>query len=159
MAETRQNFGPGQGERYSAGRGEPSISEKTRPGTETAVGAIKDKAKEIVAEATEMAGKAKEKAEEWASTAATKADETRSTVGHGIEVFADKVRQTAPKEGVLASAASNVADRFEAAGSYIREHDLPSIGRDAKNLIRRYPLGAVLLGLGVGFMLSRATRR
>jgi hypothetical protein len=94
----------------------------------------------------------------WASAAAEKVGEARTALGEGVESLAGKIRETAPQAGMLGSAARGVADRLESAGCYLRRHDFNDMGRDLTNLMRRYPVPTLLVGLGVGFLLSRAKR-
>jgi hypothetical protein len=51
-----------------------------------------------------------------------------------------------------------VADTLETGGRYLQEHGLSGIGDDFSNLIRRNPIPAVLVGIGVGFLLARSLR-
>jgi hypothetical protein len=50
-----------------------------------------------------------------------------------------------------------VAGALESSGRYLEEQGLSGIGEDLTNLIRRNPLPAILLGIGLGFLLARAT--
>jgi len=121
-------------------------------------GKAKDKAQEWAASAADMAGKAKDKAQEWAGAAADKVSGARETVGESIASAAGSIRDHGPQDGTLGSATGKVADTLEAAGSYIQEHDFKAMGEDVAGLIRRYPLQSMLVGFGLGFMLARMTR-
>jgi hypothetical protein len=59
---------------------------------------------------------------------------------------------------MMGTAASRVADTLETGGRYLQEHGLSGIGDDFSNLIRRNPIPAVLVGIGVGFLLARSLR-
>jgi hypothetical protein len=52
-----------------------------------------------------------------------------------------------------------VAQTLDTTGRYLKEEGLKGIGEDVSNLIRRHPLQAVLLGIGVGYLLARSTAR
>jgi hypothetical protein len=73
--------------------------------------------------------------------------------------LAGTIRQSAPNEGMIGSAASTVAERLEAGGRYLEEETLSDLSREAMDLIRRYPLQAMLVGIGIGYLIARATRR
>lgn len=131
--------------------------------------AVKDKAKELASSAGELAEQAKEKVQDWAGTATTQAKDlasaavnkvsgARSSVGEGIESLADKIRDKGPHEGMLGTATSGVADTMHSAGAYLRDHDFSEMGKDVTNVIRRYPVQSLLIGIGLGFLLARATR-
>jgi hypothetical protein len=94
-----------------------------------------------------------------ASNVGQKAGETVSNVGSQMRNLAGTIRQSAPNEGVIGSAASTVAEGLEAGGRYLEEETLRNLGREATDLIRRYPLQAMLIGIGIGYLMARATRR
>jgi hypothetical protein len=47
---------------------------------------------------------------------------------------------------------------LDSGGAYLQEHDLRGMADDMTNLIRRYPIQSLLVGIGVGFLLAKATR-
>ena len=55
-------------------------------------------------------------------------------------------------------AASAVAQGLEGAGSYLQQHGFGDMADDLGDVIRRFPIPAVLIGIGVGFLLAKATR-
>ena len=59
---------------------------------------------------------------------------------------------------MLGSAASAVADTLESSGRYLEESGLSGIGEDLTSMIRRNPVPALLVGIGLGFLIARATR-
>jgi hypothetical protein len=71
--------------------------------------------------------------------------------------MAGTVREHAPS-GVMGTAASRVADTLESGGRYLREEGLRGMGEDLTELVRRNPIPALLIGIGVGFLLARVTR-
>jgi hypothetical protein len=50
---------------------------------------------------------------------------------------------------------TKVAGGLESAGSYLEEQKFEHIVSDVTNVIRRYPVQSVLIGLTVGFFLAR----
>jgi ElaB/YqjD/DUF883 family membrane-anchored ribosome-binding protein len=118
-------------------------------------------------QAKEAAGQAAEKGKDLlhqagdavqsaASAVGQKAEDATASVGKGIEHVADKVRDTGPKEGMLGSATRGVADTLEGAGKYLEDKNLTGMMDDVTGLIKRNPVPAVLLGLGIGFLVGRA---
>jgi uncharacterized protein YjbJ (UPF0337 family) len=93
------------------------------------------------------------------SSVVTKASEPMSAVGEKMESLADVIREKAPHEGAVGTAASTVANKLGAAGSYLQQRDLDHMASDLSSMIRRYPVPALLVGLGIGFLLARSTRR
>jgi len=95
-------------------------------------------------------------AKESAAAAATKVAQAASVVGEKIGSLADVIREKAPQEGTVRTAATVVAKKLDAAGSYLQEKDLGEMGGDLARLIRRYPLPALLIGLGIGYLWGRS---
>ncbi|HLN32497.1 MAG TPA: hypothetical protein VK395_32515 [Gemmataceae bacterium] len=124
---------------------------------------LKDKATEE-ASALSMKGRdaistAAAKTRDVASSTLQMAEGAVDTVGGEMKSLASSIREKAPVGGMFGNAASGVANTLESGGAYLQERNLHGLGGDATNLIRRYPLQALLLGLGVGFLVGRIVRR
>jgi uncharacterized protein YjbJ (UPF0337 family) len=107
----------------------------------------------------EKAAEATRTAAETFSSAIGKASQPISAVGEKIGSLAGAIREKAPHEGTVATAATTVADKLDAAGSYLQEKKLDHMMTDLSSLIRRYPVPSLLIGLGIGYLLARSTRR
>jgi hypothetical protein len=75
-----------------------------------------------------------------------------------MQSLAGTIREKAPQEGMMGHAASSVAGALESGGRYLQEEGLSGMGRDISSLIRRNPIPAVLIGVGIGYLIARATR-
>jgi hypothetical protein len=84
-------------------------------------------------------------------------DATRA-VGERIGSLAETIRARAPSEGGIRTAATRLADGLEATAGYLRERRLEEVGRDLTGTLRRYPTQAVLVALGLGYLLTRRFR-
>jgi hypothetical protein len=131
-----------------------SVAEKAK---ETASG-VGERIRETTSSAASSVQDMARKAGDVASNVGHRAGETVSNVGGQMRNLAGTIRQNAPSEGVIGSAACGVADSLEASGRYLQEETLSDLGHQATDLIRRYPLQAVLVGFGIGFLMARATR-
>lgn len=121
--------------------------------TATAAGSqASDKAKEI---ASNVAGKAKE----MASNMGNKAEDATHAFGSGMQSLAGTIRDHSPQSGMLGSATGSVASSLESGGKYLQQEGLSGIANDITDLIRRNPLPSLLVGVGIGFILARATSR
>jgi uncharacterized protein YjbJ (UPF0337 family) len=89
----------------------------------------------------------------------TSAVQPISAVGEKIGSLADVIREKAPHEGAVGTAATAVAEKLDVAGSYLQEKDLNHVLSDVSSMIRRYPVPSLLVGLGIGYLLARSTRR
>jgi hypothetical protein len=87
------------------------------------------------------------------------ADSATSAVGSGMESLAGTIRDHTPHEGMIGTASNAVADTLESGGRYLKEHTPAEMFNDVTDLIRRNPLTCVMVGLGVGFLLARLTKR
>jgi ElaB/YqjD/DUF883 family membrane-anchored ribosome-binding protein len=137
---------------------------------------VKGKAQElassVILQVQETASDVSDKAHEWAGNVASKAQETATAavdktndgiaaVGHKMNALAGSVRDAAPPNGAIGSAAGAVADELQAGGQYLEQHNLEAIGKDLTDLVRRHPIPSVLIGFGAGCLLGMAisTRR
>jgi hypothetical protein len=112
--------------------------------------AVVDKAKGAASSVAHTVGQA-------GSTVGEKANEATSAVGSGMKSLAGTIRENTPREGVLGTASSAVANTLESGGRYLQEEGLGGMAEDVTNLIRRNPIPAVLVGIGIGFLLAKIT--
>ena len=113
----------------------------------------------MVARAKDAASSVAHTVGEAGSAVGEKAKEATSAVGGGMKSLAGTIRQNAPHQGALGTASSSVADTLDKGGRYLQEEGLSGMGGDVTNLIRRNPIPAVLVGIGVGFLLAKLTTR
>jgi hypothetical protein len=73
-----------------------------------------------------------------------------------MEKVADTVRDQGPNSGILGTATHGVADAIEGTGKYLEDKNLHGMMEDVTGLIKRNPIPAVLIGLGIGFLAGRA---
>ena len=90
-----------------------------------------DKSAGVAATVTGAAQDVASRVTEVAGTAATKAQE------------------------MAGSAATAVSDTVAGVGSYVQDKGVQGLSADLTTLIRRYPVPALLIGLGIGFVLAR----
>jgi hypothetical protein len=155
--------------RHSAGQ----AAEKAKEGVSHAADAAREgfgQAADKARDAASQAGQAVQNAasavgqtvQQTASTAAHtvghKAEQATSAVGQGMRSLADTVRHQGPESGVLGSATHQVADTLDQTGRYIEDKNLSGMLDDMTGLIKRNPIPAVLIGLGIGFLLGRTLR-
>jgi ElaB/YqjD/DUF883 family membrane-anchored ribosome-binding protein len=144
----------------------------TTTGNKGTVGQTFDKARDTAAnvaeKAKDVAGQAVDKAKEAASSvggmvsdaaknAGRKADDLTSSAGTGIKHFGDTIREHAP-QGVLGDAAKTVASTTKQVGNYLEEEGLSGMFEDMTNLIKRNPIPAILVGVGLGVLIGRVMK-
>jgi len=134
------------------------VGEKIGEKVEDLSSAASQKAGAVAERAKEMARDASSRAGEVAKNVGHKTEEAVSSVGGQMKSLAGTIREKAPHEGMLGSTASAVANTLDSGGAYLQEHDLRGMAHDMTNLIRRYPIQSLLVGIGVGFLIAKATR-
>jgi ElaB/YqjD/DUF883 family membrane-anchored ribosome-binding protein len=147
--------------------GTPQDLKKKAEAAGTYVGQVADDAKEKVQDAAskvaqkgqELASDVSHKAQDMASKAVEKTDDAIANVGHQMTTVAGKLREHAPEQGVVGSAAATVADNLQAGGRYLEQHGLKEMASDLTEVIKRHPVPAVLLGVGLGCMLGMSLSR
>ena len=122
-----------------------------------------DKAKEAAAYLGEMASRAASAVGAMASQAAnsvgTKADDLTASAGAGIQGLGDKLSKNTPHAGVLGSVSQSVADTVKEGGEYLESAKFSGMTGDIARLIRRYPIPAALIGVGLGWFAWRKLKR
>jgi len=108
-----------------------------------------DKAKEAVAAVGEMAG-------QTVSAVGKEADDLTATAGRDIKKCGDTLGSRSPHSGLVGHASQALADTLKDSGHYLEEAKLSGMTDDFTKLIQQNPLPAVLIGMGVGFVLGRA---
>jgi len=101
---------------------------------------------------------ASQKVQDVAHAAGQKAEDATASLGSGLKTAAEKVRENAPHEGMLGRGAEAVASTLDRGGDYLREKNLHGMAEDMTEMIKRNPIPAVLLGIGLGFLLGRTLR-
>jgi len=121
-----------------------------------------DKAKDVASQAYDKAKESASSVGEMVSGAASsvgkKAEDLTASAGSSIRHLGDTLSQKAPHEGMLGNASQTVANTLRDSGKYIEEAGLSGMTEDVTELIRRNPFPAVLVGLGIGFLIGRALR-
>jgi ElaB/YqjD/DUF883 family membrane-anchored ribosome-binding protein len=114
------------------------------------------KAGEKVQQATSAA---MSKAQDLASSASRRVDEAAAALGERVRSAGGAIRERGPREGMLGSATGAVAESLENTGRYIQEEGIGGMAEDITELIRRNPIPAMLVGVGIGFLLAKMLRR
>lgn len=119
-------------------------------------GQFVDKAKEVGGQFVDKASGAVQGGRKMAENLGERAEDALHAVGSGMKSGGEFLRENMPREGMLGTASSRVADTLDTAGKYFEQHNLGNIGEDLTNLIRRNPLPALLCAAAIGFLFARA---
>lgn len=125
-------------------------------------GTVGDKAKDLAGtvgdKAKDMVHSAGDRATDMGKSAVHMADNATAKVGHSFQDAADKIRDKGPHDGMMGNASRHVADTLERGGRYLQEEGVSGMANDVTDLIKRNPIPALLIGIGVGYLIGRALR-
>ncbi len=86
-----------------------------------------------------------------------KAEDATAAVGNSLRAAGDVIRQNAPHDGTLGKASSAVARTLEETGDYLKREGLEGMACDMTNMVKKNPIPALFIAVGVGFLLARST--
>jgi hypothetical protein len=112
-----------------------------------------------VERAKDVASAVAHTAEDAAAYVGQKAEETTAAVAGGLKSLGNTIRDNTPQGGMVGEASAAVASSLESTGRYLQEEGLEGIAGEVTNLIRRNPIAAVLVGIGIGVLLAKLTTR
>jgi hypothetical protein len=139
-----QNFG------NSVGQAATNAANNAADNVKNAAGYVQDRAKDAACQVSKSA-------EDAASYFGQRAEDATTAVGGRLKAAGDALRHNVPQDGTLGQASSAVAKTLEDTGSYLEREGLQGISHDMTNLIKRNPIPALLIGVGLGFLVARAT--
>lgn len=100
------------------------------------------------------------KGEDFINKASDKARETAESVGDKIagasEAIQGKLKETGKEVGEVVTA---VSDKVRSSAQYLEDSSVQEVVEDVTTLIKRYPIHAILIGAGIGFLLARGRSR
>lgn len=123
------------------------------------MGAANDKLKKAQDAGSQALDKTKDAAAAAGEALVESADAGAAAVGGGIKTLAGTIRDKGPHEGMLGDATSTLAQGLEAGGRYLQKEGVSGMADDITEMIKRNPIPAVLVGVGIGFMLAQLTSR
>lgn len=142
-------------------KGREAVSSMTERGIEMASSAThsaQEAASSAAQRARDVASQVSQSASDAASSLGHRAEDATASVASGMRSLAGTLREKMPHEGMLGSASSAVADSLDRGGRYVEEEGLKGIASNVTDLVRRYPIPALLIGLGIGYLIARSLR-
>jgi len=143
----------------SVGQAASDVKNKAQDFGSAAMSQAKDTASHLTDKARDAASGVADQARGAADYVGRRAEDATSAAGGSLKSLASQVRQNAPHEGVIGSAATYAAGALDRTGDYLREQGLSGMAEDFTGLIRRNPIPALLIGVAFGFLVARATSR
>jgi len=127
-------------------------------GSTTTEAPAQDTASKVTGMARDVASNVGQQTAAAGSFIAHKADDAASTVGGEMKSLAGTIRDKGPHEGMLGNASSAVASTLESAGQEL-EQGLGVMVEDVTSLVRRHPVPAILIGIGLGVLIARVVMK
>jgi len=98
-------------------------------------------------------------ASEALSSAGQQAADLAASLGSGMQSLAGNIRAHSPSQEPLSQLASGVAELLDRAGQALQEEGVGQLAGELTGLIRRFPVTAVCVAAGAGFLLAQTARR
>jgi len=136
-----------------------NVADKAKDAAHNVADKAKDTAHSVVDTARDAASHAGQAVSGAASTVGKKAEEWTADAGHKVSSLADTVRHQGPGgSGMLGKANEALAEGLDSAGGYMSDKNLSGMMSDVTDLIKRNPIPALLVGLGIGYLLGKSLR-
>lgn len=97
-------------------------------------------------------------AQQTAGELGKQSDELAARAGAGVQAMGDRLGECCPQSGLLGSASQAVARTVREGGEYIEEAKLSGMTADVVSVIRKNPISAILIALGMGWCVGRKLR-
>ena len=131
-------------------------------GTQNVGGNVADRARDMARGATETARDAAtgvmDRARDVAGNVADKARDVAGNVADTARDWASGAVGAVADTDVVNKAGEYVSDAWESGSRYFQEHNFKDMADDVAGVIRRNPIPALLVGIGLGFVLARSMR-
>jgi hypothetical protein len=117
---------------------------------------LSEKAAEVKEKVADFGRKAMENIDDSRENTAGALDQTAAKLHSGVDHLSGAAHSAADQ---ISGVAHVTADKLQAAANYIRETDLKGIGKDLKDIVKRYPGPALAAAALLGFIVARGLRR
>ena len=118
----------------------------------------RDAAREAVETARDTATGVMDRARDVAGNVADKARDVAGNVADTARDWASGAVNAVKDSSVVNKAEECVSDAWEAGSRFVQEHHIKDLAEDVAGVIRRNPIPALLIGVGVGFLIGRSLR-
>jgi ElaB/YqjD/DUF883 family membrane-anchored ribosome-binding protein len=103
----------------------------------------------------EKAAQAKDAVTDFGRTTVESIDARRGPAAATLDQTASALHQQAD---AVAGVAHATADKLHATADYVRRNDMTGMAKDVQDLVRRYPVQAIVAAVAVGFLAARVLR-
>jgi len=129
---------------------------------QNAAGGAADKARDMargaVETARETATGVMDRARDVAGNVADKAKDVAGNVADTARDWASGAVDAVKDSDAVNKATDFASEAWESGSRYFQEHNFKDMAEDVAGVIRRNPIPALLVGIGLGFILARSLR-
>jgi uncharacterized protein YjbJ (UPF0337 family) len=115
------------------------------------IGGQKDR---LIGVVQEKYGQTREQAEREVERRLSEYGDTGGGIGSNLKSRVDELGASVSNKA--SEAAGAVANRVQSARSYFQDRDFDELTGDVTALVRRYPIQACLIGIGLGYLIARS---
>jgi hypothetical protein len=133
-------------------------ADKARDMARGAVESARDTATGVMDRARDVAGNVADKARDVAGNVADKARDVAGNVADTARDWASGAVNAVKDNSVVNKAEDYASEVWETGTRYIQDHSFKDMADDVAGVIRRNPIPALLVGVGLGFILARSLR-
>jgi len=144
-----------QGNQGSFAQGNFGKGGQQNPGGQQGQQGTQNQGSSVAQTARDAASSLGKGASELMHSAADQAQHAAETVGGGMRSLAGTIREKAPHEGVIGTAAGSVAGTLETSGRYLQEEGFSGMVDDVARAVRQRPIACMLCCVAVGFIVGR----
>lgn len=122
---------------------------------------ISSKTDSLKDQATQAAGRMKDKGMEYAQSTVDKIDQKRDPAAQGLESAASTLHEKAdslPGGEKVSNLAHKTAEKLQGTADYVREHDTRAMVNDVERFVKEHPAQSLAAAAAVGFLVGRAFR-
>jgi len=109
---------------------------------------------------SKLAKDAKQTVDHLGQSAGKKLEDVRTETGGALHSAADSVRQAGQQGSrAIGNMAANAAERLDATGNYVEDHNLKSVCADLGAFSSRHLMGSLAVAAAIGFFAGTAVCR
>lgn len=117
---------------------------------------VQDKARQVREKTEQSSARAQERLRSAGHEAHNRADTAMSRSGDNLQKLSANLRAQRP-DGPAGRFVDQAAGALDRSGQYLQRATPTDVRGDLEQVMRQHPLETILLGLGAGYLLNRAT--
>lgn len=117
--------------------------------------AVKDQVNTLSENVAEQTGKLKDAYNQTVSNVSEKADEWTAQTGSRLHEWGEQLKENYGDCAAVGPAAQMIGDKLRMSGEYLEDSKFNGMVDDFAKVVKKHPLPAVAIALGLGWYLAR----